>query len=65
MQLRNQTLFFGFMERTKAKIEAVANLASRGQIRPLIDRVYPLDAIADAHRKLEAGGSRGKIAITI
>jgi NADPH:quinone reductase len=65
MKLRNQTLYFGFLERTKAKIEAVSILASRAQIRPLIDRVYPLDAIADAHRKLEAGGSRGKIVITI
>lgn len=65
MQMRNQTLYFGFMERTKPKIEAIARLASRGQLKPLIDRVYPLEAIADAHRKLEAGGSRGKVVIRI
>lgn len=31
--------------------------------RPLVDRVLPLDRIADAHRALEAGGVRGKVVL--
>ncbi len=65
MQIRNQTLYFGFMERTRDKIRALSTLASRGQVRPLIDSTFPLERVADAHRKLESGGMRGKIVLTI
>ncbi|HET9959822.1 MAG TPA: zinc-binding dehydrogenase [Polyangiaceae bacterium] len=65
MQIRNQTLYFGFMERTQAKIQTLATLATRGQVRPLIDSVFPLDRVADAHRKIESGGMRGKIVLKV
>lgn len=42
-----------------------AILAARGQVKPVIDSTLPLERLADAHRKLEAGGMRGKIVITI
>ena len=35
------------------------------QVRPLIDSVFPLDKVADAHRKIEKGGMKGKIVIAI
>ncbi len=63
MQIRNQTLYFGFMERTQTKIQTLALLAQRGQIRPLIDSRFPLERVADAHRKIEAGGMKGKIVL--
>lgn len=65
MGLRNQTLYFGFMERTGSKIQAIARLAERGQLRPVIDSTFPLERIGDAHRKIEAGGMKGKIVIVI
>jgi NADPH:quinone reductase len=65
MQLRNQSLYFGFMERTPAKIQALRVLAERGQVRPRIDSVFSLQSVADAHRKLEAGGVRGKLVLSI
>jgi NADPH2:quinone reductase len=65
MQIKNQTLYFGFMERTKDKISALKTLAERGQVKPVIDSTLPLERLADAHRKLEGGGMRGKIVITI
>jgi NADPH2:quinone reductase len=63
MQIRNQTLYFGFMERTAPKIEALRVLAERRQVRPVIDSIVPLEQVADAHRRLEAGGMRGKIVV--
>ncbi|QFG23396.1 zinc-dependent alcohol dehydrogenase family protein [Actinomadura sp. WMMB 499] len=36
-----------------------------GALRPLVDRVFPLDEIADAHRHMEAGGQVGKIVVTV
>jgi len=65
MNIRNQTLYGGFMERTAAKIQALATLVERGQIRPVIDSTYSLERIGDAHRRIEGGGMKGKIAITI
>lgn len=43
----------------------LARLADDGTIRPVVDTVYPLSRIADAHRHLERGGVRGKIVVTI
>jgi NADPH2:quinone reductase len=65
MQIRNQTLYFGFMDRTGPKIRAVRTLAERGQLRPLIDSTFPLERVGAAHEKIEAGGIKGKIVITI
>lgn len=65
MQPKNLTLYFGFMERTEAKIQAMATLVSRGQVKPLVDSVFPLARVADAHRKLEAGGIKGKVVVRI
>ncbi|MES1187215.1 MAG: zinc-dependent alcohol dehydrogenase family protein [Myxococcales bacterium] len=65
MQPKNLTLYFGFMERTEAKIHAMATLVSRGQLRPLIDSVFPLEQVAAAQTKLEAGGIKGKVVIRI
>ena len=65
MQIRNQTLYFGFLERTRDKIQTLAKLVGRGQVRPVIDSVFPLAKVADAHRKIEKGGMKGKIVITI
>ncbi len=65
MQIRNQTLYFGFLERTAAKIQALQVLAKRAQVRPVIDSVVPLENIADAHRRIEAGGMKGKLVVAI
>jgi NADPH2:quinone reductase len=65
MHFRNQTLYTGFMERTGPKIQALALLVARGQVRPVIDSTFPLEQIADAHRRIERGGMKGKIAIAI
>jgi len=65
MQSRNQSLYFGFMERTSEKIRALALLAERGQIRPVIDSVFPLEQVAEGHRKIESGGMKGKIVLKI
>lgn len=38
----------------------LADLVSRGVLRPMVDAVYPLSDIALAHAAFEAGGRRGK-----
>ena len=44
---------------------AVLSLVTRGEIVPVIDRVLPLDQIAEAHRVLDAGEQFGKVILRI
>jgi len=43
---------------------AVMRLAFAGEITPVIDRIFPLAAAADAHRRVESGESFGKVVLT-
>lgn len=43
----------------------VLPLFDRGSLRPVIDRRFPLDAIADAHRHMESNANIGKILIDV
>jgi NADPH:quinone reductase-like Zn-dependent oxidoreductase len=36
-----------------------------GEVRPVVDRVLPLDAVAEAHRAMEESGHIGKILLTV
>ena len=36
-----------------------------GALKPIIDRTFPLDAIAEAHRYMESNQQKGKITVTI
>jgi NADPH2:quinone reductase len=37
---------------------------AQGRVAPLIDRTFPLEAAADAHRRMESGDHIGKIVLT-
>ena len=47
-----------------ADLEAIAALVDAGSIRPVIDRTYPLEQLAEAHTYGETGRIRGKVVIT-
>jgi NADPH:quinone reductase-like Zn-dependent oxidoreductase len=36
-----------------------------GLLRPVVDTVFPIDGIVEAHRRIEAGGVRGKYVIDL
>ncbi len=48
-----------------ADLAELAVLVDAGAIEPVIDRVYPLERIADAHRYVEADHKRGNVVVTI
>jgi NADPH:quinone reductase-like Zn-dependent oxidoreductase len=45
--------------------DLLREMIEAGSVRPVIDRVYPLDEVADAFAYLGAGHTRGKVAIAI
>ena len=43
----------------------LAELAERGELRPVIDRSYPLESAAEAHAHVDRGRKRGNVVMTI
>ncbi|HET6977947.1 MAG TPA: NAD(P)H-quinone oxidoreductase [Pyrinomonadaceae bacterium] len=50
---------------TSAFEQSVVPLLAAGTIQPVIDSVYPLEKIQDAHRRLESNETFGKVVLTI
>ncbi|HUJ15491.1 MAG TPA: zinc-binding dehydrogenase [Thermoanaerobaculia bacterium] len=48
-----------------AELHEIMKHVEAGRLRPVIDRVLPLDRIADAHRALENREAFGKIVLTV
>jgi NADPH:quinone reductase-like Zn-dependent oxidoreductase len=44
---------------------SIAELAAKGELRPVIDRTYTLDDIVEAHRYVDSGHKRGNVVITV
>jgi NADPH:quinone reductase-like Zn-dependent oxidoreductase len=53
---------------TQSRPEDLATLAGwaeEGIVRPVIDRTYPLDQVAEAHRYVESGAKKGSLVVII
>ena len=61
----DQDIRFFISELKKTDLELLAELMAAGKVRPVIDRVYPLDEIRPAMTYLETGRARGKVVITV
>ena len=48
---------------TRLFVEQVVPLLADGSVRPVVDRVYPLTEVREAHRRMESNESFGKIVL--
>ncbi|NEM92104.1 NADP-dependent oxidoreductase [Galbitalea soli] len=46
-------------------LAVISRLLESGDVRVFVDQVFDLDHVADAHRALETGHTRGKIVLTV
>lgn len=57
--------YWSFCMPSGKALEEIAGLIDSGDIRPVVDRVFPLDDIAAAHNYCESGRVQGKIVINV
>jgi NADPH:quinone reductase-like Zn-dependent oxidoreductase len=55
----------GALKLDSARLAAMKELVEAGHSRPALDRCYPLEDIAEAHRYVEQGHKRGGVAVTV
>jgi NADPH:quinone reductase-like Zn-dependent oxidoreductase len=55
----------GIVRYTKPDIDALTQLIEAGEYRAVIDRVYPLDEVVEAHRYVETHQKTGNVVLTI
>jgi NADPH:quinone reductase-like Zn-dependent oxidoreductase len=61
----SQRLVTWVSKQNKSDLLTVSGFIEAGQVRPIIDRTYPLNETAAAVRYVEAGHTRGKVVITV
>jgi NADPH:quinone reductase-like Zn-dependent oxidoreductase len=54
-----------FPRTTRSDLLVLKELAESGAFRPVIDRRFTLDEIADAHRYVDLGHKKGNVIVTI
>jgi NADPH:quinone reductase-like Zn-dependent oxidoreductase len=61
----NIKVLTGVIKHSAADIEFLKKLIEEGKFKPVIDRIYTLEQIADAHAYVEKGHKKGNVAILI
>lgn len=63
--LRDRKIVIGVSGDTGRDLEELAGLLADGTIRPVIDSTYPLEAIVEAHRRVESRRKHGSVIVAM
>jgi NADPH:quinone reductase-like Zn-dependent oxidoreductase len=66
---KNATYHFVFTRQNRAKLNYITEFVESGKVRSIVDSIFPIEEISDAHRRLEdfrpSRNLKGKIVITL
>ncbi len=55
----------GALKLNSKRLDFLTKLIEEGKIKPIIDKIYPLERIVEAHKYVEEGNKKGGVAIKI
>ncbi|MFO0553624.1 MAG: NAD(P)-dependent alcohol dehydrogenase [Polyangiaceae bacterium] len=61
----DKKLMYGMSVEKSEKLATIRALVERGELAPVVDRVYPLDSIVEAHRYVDTGHKRGNVVLRV
>jgi NADPH:quinone reductase-like Zn-dependent oxidoreductase len=64
-RLGKQKIPFFLSKNSKEDLIVLKDLIEAGKVRPMVDRTYPLNEVAEAMRYLETGHARAKVVLTV
>lgn len=56
---------FAFARETREELKDLKQMIEQGAIRSIVDRVYPMEQVADAHRRVETEARVGAVVMTL
>lgn len=61
----DKTVMFAFAKETKEELFALKEMIEAGEITSVVDKIFPMDQAADAHRRVETEQRLGTIVISM
>lgn len=49
----------------EGSLEMVGKLIAEGRVKPVIERVFPIEEVAEAYRLVKTGRTRGKVVVDV
>lgn len=63
--VKNQTLHGVFVHDDGTRLDDLRAVIERGQLKPLVDEVLPLEEAVRAHQRMDSGHGRGKVVLQV
>ncbi len=63
--LSSKKVIGGLAIERKENIVFLKNLIESGKFKPAIDRIYPFEQVAEAHRHVDTGHKKGNVVVTV
>jgi len=64
-KINRVNVVFGLLEESSENLDYLRELAETGELKAVVDRTYPLEQAAEAHRYVESGNKKGVVVLSV